>query len=300
MNCGIIGLGRMGNGIAYRALKTGITVVGFDRNASMVSDAQALGVQTVATAADLARAVEIIWLMVPAGEIVDAVLQEILPHVQPGTIIIDGGNSNFKDSMRRAQQCAQQGVAFLDCGTSGGLHGREQGYCLMVGGDPAAYTKAEPLFAAVAQPGGFGLVGPSGTGHYVKMVHNGIEYGLMQAYAEGFHILKEGSFKKESLDLEKITGIWTHGSIIRSWLLTLSHTIFVHDQNLTTISGKINESGMGKWTVDEAHAHHIPATVLETALEARAKSRVTGGNFATKVVALLRNAFGGHAVEKKS
>jgi 6-phosphogluconate dehydrogenase len=300
MKCGVIGLGRMGGSLAYRAVQAGIAVVGFDRDERMAADAARCGVQVQGTLQELAVAVELVWLMVPAGDLVDTVLQEIMPHLKRGAIIIDGGNSHFKDSLRRAQVCAQKGIYFLDCGTSGGLHGRHEGFCLMIGGDAHAYEKAVPLFAALAAPGGFGRVGPSGAGHYVKMVHNGIEYGIMQAYAEGLQLMKEGSFQDAPLDLAQITGIWNHGSIIRSWLLTLSHDILQKDQTLATISGTIQESGMGKWTVDEAHQANVPVPVIENALKVRAQSRLTGGNFATKMVAMMRNAFGGHAVGPKS
>lgn len=298
MKVGIIGLGRMGASIAYRAHAAGFSVYGFDLDASLCHDAQKMGVQIAASSDELAQHVDVMWLMVPAGEIVDRVLQQLIPHVRQGTTIIDGGNSHFVDSQRRAALLAQHKIDFLDCGTSGGLHGRDIGFCLMVGGQKKVYDKVLPLLQAIAAPQGFGYMGPTGAGHYVKMVHNGIEYGLMQAYAEGFQILKEGSYQQVPLDLQEVTRVWQHGSIIRSWLLTLSHEIFTKDQNLQSISGAIEESGTGKWTVEEAHKHKIPAKVIEDALEIRAQSRATGGNFATKVVAMMRHAFGGHKIGK--
>jgi 6-phosphogluconate dehydrogenase len=298
MTFGVVGLGRMGNGIAYRAMRAGHNVVGFDPSVSAREQAQKEGMQTVASLQELAQHAACIWLMVPAGPIVDQVLQELVLHVQKGTVIIDGGNSHFPDSIRRAQMLATRGIDYLDCGTSGGVHGKEHGFCLMVGGNKEAYEKVYHLLKALAVDKGLGLVGPSGAGHYVKMIHNGIEYGLMQAYAEGFQIIKEGSFKEHHLDLAAITDIWNHGAVIRSWLLTLSHDIFVKDPTLKDISGVIQESGTGRWTVDEAQAHKIPVPVIEQSLQVRAESRTTGGNFATKVVAMLRNAFGAHAVGK--
>jgi 6-phosphogluconate dehydrogenase len=298
MNVGIIGLGRMGAGIAQRWLEAGYTVIGFDVDAVHAKSAQEMGVTTVRSVAEVAHDARIIWLMVPAGPIVDEVLKELMPRLQSDDIVIDGGNSKFTDSIRRAQTLAAKNVFFLDCGTSGGLYGREHGYSLMVGGDQNAYDTVYPLLAAIAAPKGLGRVGSSGAGHYVKMVHNGIEYGMLQAYAEGFQILKEGSFKGQNLDLHAISGIWLHGAVIRSWLLELAHDVFARDQQFKNISGEIQESGTGRWTVEEAQAHHIPTPVIKESLQMREWSRKTGGNYATKLIALLRNAFGGHAVKK--
>ena len=298
MNVGIVGLGRMGGGIAERWLNAGHAVHGFDLDEINKKKAQEIGVVVVQSLADIAQQ-PIIWLMVPPGDAVDTVIAQLQPHLKPGTIIIDGGNSNFKDSMRRAQKLAAMNVEYIDCGTSGGLHGRTQGYCLMVGGNRNAYAIIEPLLHAIAAPGGVAYVGPSGAGHYVKMVHNGIEYALMQAYAEGFQLIKEGSFKDEQLDLAAITQLWNHGSIIRSFLLELSHNIFVEDQSLTAISGEVAEGGTGKWTVEEAKMHGVPVFMIEKALDIRRWSREKGGNYGTKIVALLRNQFGGHAVKKQ-
>lgn len=298
MKLGIIGLGRMGAGIAKRVALYGHDVVGYD---PAVESLSSMGeITLVKNISEVALQCRVIWLMVPAGPIVDNVIKQLKPHLKAGDILIDGGNSNFHDSVRRAQELAAYNIYFLDCGTSGGIHGLEHGFCLMVGGDKKAYQETIPLFKAVAAPNGFGYMGKSGTGHYVKMIHNGIEYGLMQAYAEGFELIKEGSFKAEHLNLEEITRVWNHGAVIRSWLLELSHTIFTQDQDLQNISGEIEESGTGAWTVEEAHANAIEIPVIEKSLEVRRWSRQTGGNFATKVVALLRNAFGGHAFKKSN
>lgn len=294
MKLGLIGLGKMGAAIAERALKAGHELVAYDRNADAVAVVQKLGAQTVNSAQEVAQHARIVWLMVPAGEIVDAVLNDLKPSLQEGDIVIDGGNSHFPDSVRRAQELAQQKINFLDCGTSGGLLGREIGFCLMVGGDKVAYEKVTPILKSVAAPNGYEHVGPAGAGHYVKMAHNGIEYALLQAYAEGFHLLKNGEYK--NLDMEQIAGLWRNGAVIRSWLLDLAHNVFKKDQELKNISGEIAESGTGRWTVDEAHKQKIPVDLIERALAIRAESRKMGGSYATKVVALLRNQFGGHSV----
>ncbi|MCX5922180.1 MAG: decarboxylating 6-phosphogluconate dehydrogenase [Candidatus Dependentiae bacterium] len=298
MKLGIIGLGRMGAGVAERVLKAGHEVIGFDLDQTNKDAASALGVQVVASLAEVATLSPVVWLMVPQGPIVDKVIQELLPHMQANSILIDGGNSNYLDSMRRAQMLATHAISYLDCGTSGGLLGRTQGYCLMIGGDKTAYDSINPLLSAIAAPNGCALVGPSGAGHYVKMVHNGIEYALLQGYAEGFHLIKDGSFKDAHLDLEKISNVWMHGSVIRSWLLDLAHDVFKEDQELTHVSGEIAEGGTGKWTVEDAHKTNVPVPLIEESLEIRRWSRESGGNYATKVIAMLRKGFGGHDVKK--
>ena len=298
MNIGIVGLGRMGEAIANRCIEAGHEVWGYDKDADMCKAAQEIGVNVVDNIIDLAKEVRVVWLMVPAGDPVDAVIKELHLQLKAGDIVIDGGNSNYTDSMRRAKELAVHEIIFLDCGTSGGIHGRANGFCLMVGGDKNAYTKVRPLFVAIATEGGVAHVGPSGTGHYVKMIHNGIEYGLLHAYAEGFHLLREGSFKDTILDLEEISRIWNVSSVIRSFILELAHDIFREHTTLKNISGEIAETGMGKWTVEEAQKNNIPAHVIEQSLQARAWSRETGGNYATKIVAMLRNKFGGHPVKK--
>lgn len=298
MIIGIIGLGKMGNAVAYRLIQAGHTVFGFDFNEQICNEAGDIGVIITDDIAGLARKVTVAWLLVPAGDPVENVLKTLLEHMKAGAIIVDGGNSYFVDSQRRAKLCANHGISFVDCGTSGGLRGRQEGFSLMVGGDKAAYTKLHEALVAIAATNGVGYVGPSGAGHYVKMVHNGIEYGIMQAYAEGLHLIKEGSFKDNHLDLEEVTRIWMHGSVIRSWLLELTHDIVCRDQELTAISGQVEESGMGKWTSQDAQKHNIPLPVIDESLKVRAWSRETGGNYATKIVSLLRNAFGGHLFKK--
>lgn len=300
MNVAIIGLGKMGESLAYRAVKAGFSVFGFDISSESCAIAAKDGVRIVAKMDDFANHnIHVFWLMVPQGDLVDKVITQLRPILKTGDILIDGGNSKFSDSMRRAQELASDDIYFIDCGTSGGVHGREHGFCLMVGGNKKAYHDIEPLLKAVAAPNGYAHVGSSGTGHYVKMVHNGIEYGLLQAYAEGFHLLKDGQFKDEHLDLEKISTLWNHGSVIRSWILDLITDIMKEDPDLNHIKGNVASTGMGKWTVEQADAANIPVPVIEKSLKVREWSEQTGGNYATKVVAMLRNKFGGHAVTKE-
>lgn len=300
MNVAVIGLGRMGEAVAERMVQAGHTVFGFDLNAQSRANAQKKGIIAVTDINQFAHhAVDAFWLFLPQGAIIDKVLENIVILAQPHAIIIDGGNSKFTDSVRRAKEMVVHQLRFLDCGTSGGIHGKENGFCLMVGGERDAYERAEPLFAAVACPNGYAYMGASGTGHYVKMIHNGIEYGLLQAYAEGFNLLKNGEFKDHNLDLEKIADVWNHGSVIRSWILELVHDIMRDEQLIDSISGAVDATGMGAWTVEEAHKTGIPVPVIEESLRVRNDSRVTGGDYATKVVALLRNKFGGHAYLKK-
>lgn len=297
MKLGIIGLGKMGKAIAHRVLNAGHEVIGFDVDQETLDQAVAIGVRKASDLEDLVKQARILWLMVPAGEIVDKVLAQLQPYLLGRDIIVDGGNSKFTDTIRRADELKKIGVDFLDCGTSGGLRGETIGFSLMVGGNQDAYDKIKPLLQAIAAPQGFGYMGPSGTGHYVKMVHNGIEYALMQSYAQGLHLLKDGHFK--DLNLAEITSVWQHGAVIRSWLLELCHEIFLQPQELEEISGEVAESGMAQWTVEDAQRHDIPVQLIEDALEIRFWSQETGGNYATKIVAMLRKKFGGHAVKKQ-
>lgn len=300
MNVGIIGLGRMGGGVAQRLVQKGHAVIGYDPNSGTRTAAMKLGVTVVHSLETLAQQARTIFLFIPAGSIVDGVINDIVPFLRKGDILIDGGNSNYQDSIRRATELFEKHVLFLDCGTSGGVHGKDIGYCLMVGGDRGAYMTVEPFFKAIAAANGYAHVGPSGAGHYVKMVHNGIEYGLLQAYAEGFHLLKDGSFASAELQLDAIARLWDQSSIIRSWILhLLEEVLHEQDRDLTTITGSIAESGTGRWTVEEARKMHIPIDLIERSLAIRFESQKTGGNYATKLVALLRNKFGGHDVQKK-
>ncbi len=297
MNIGVVGLGRMGLIVAERLVKGGHSVFGFDPSEAARTHAQEIGATAVESLEALHEHANIYWLMVPAGDAVDTVLSELKPYLQQGDIVIDGGNSFFKNSVRRHNELAKDGIHYLDCGTSGGVAGRKIGFSLMVGGEKEIYEQVEPIFKAIAAPNGYGYMGPSGAGHYVKMTHNGIEYALLQAYAEGLHLLKEGEYK--DLDFKNITSVWNNGSVIRSFIVELLHGIFTHDQELADISGEIGENKTGRWTMDEAEKYNVPMDLLERALAIRRESRETGGNYGTKVVAMLRNAFGGHEVKKK-
>lgn len=297
MKLAVIGLGRMGAAIAHRAMIAGYCVLGYDPNVKIQEEMQKSGIQIYSSLEALGKEADLIWLMVPAGNIVDRTIEQLIPTLKKGAIIIDGGNSHFSDSVKREQKLALQGFFFLDCGTSGGIHGQKDGFCLMVGGDYDAYIKVESLLRAIATQEGVAYVGKAGAGHYVKMVHNGIEYGLLQAYAEGFHLLRAGTYK--DLDLYKIARLWQHGAVIRSWLLDLTQNVLKEDQNLADIDGKIQEGGTGLWTVQNAQENKIPVPVIEKSLHVRKESRETGGNFATKLIQMVRHAFGGHTVIRK-
>jgi len=297
---GIIGLGRMGYAIACRVLQSKLNkydVLGFDTSEESQKKAEAIGVDIVADIKDLAERADIIWLMLPAGNLIDKVINEILPHLTGGDIIVDGGNSNFKDSITRAENLKKHEIYFLDCGTSGGMRGKDLGFSLMVGGDEKAYNKITPLLERIAAKNGFAHMGPSGAGHYVKMVHNGIEYALLQSYAEGFYLLKSGHYKH--LDLEKISRVWCNGSVIRSFILELVHEIYAEKIDFEKVIGEIQEGGTGQWMVEEAKKHDILVKLIQESLDIRKDSRQTGGNYATKLVALLRNKFGGHEYKKR-
>ncbi len=296
MKIGLIGLGRMGQAIADRLLKDKHEVIGYDPAIQEVPENLRL-TQNIKEIID--NKPDAIWLMVPAGKIVDNVIDDLLKNNLPeNSVIIDGGNSYYKNTIKRQDKLKAQNIYYLDCGTSGGLLGKEIGFSLMIGGEKNIFEKLEPVFKSIAAPNGYGYMGPSGSGHYVKMIHNGIEYSLLQAYAEGFDLLKNNTQYKK-LDLENITRVWQHGSVVRSWILDLSHDIFAQDQELKEISGEIGENLTGQWTIQESKDQNIAMDLLDKSLQIRAWSRETGGNYATKVIAMLRNAFGGHKFEKK-
>jgi 6-phosphogluconate dehydrogenase len=297
MRIGIVGLGKMGGAIAPRLVAGGHDVFAYDRNTHNMQQASENGVITVDNALALLDHVSIILLMIPAGKSIDETIAALKDKLKKDTIIIDGGNSFYKDSMRRMQELKDIGVHYLDCGISGGVHGREYGYCLMVGGKKDVYNHTLPLLKTIASKDGVAYVGSSGAGHYVKMIHNGIEYGLLQAYAEGFHLLHDGAF--DGLDLYQIAQLWDTSSIIRSFLLELAINVYEKDQDFDNIIGYIAEGGTGKWAVEIAKEYKVPIEVISQTLQTRAKSRKTGGNYATKLIALLRNQFGGHEVKKK-
>jgi 6-phosphogluconate dehydrogenase len=286
---GIVGLGRMGGNMTERLRKGGHDVETYARTAPE---------RTADSLVELAMKLEqprIVWLMIPSGAPTEMAIKTLLPLLEDGDILVDGGNSNFRDSIRRAEEAKAKGVSFLDAGVSGGIWGLAEGYCLMVGGDEAAFETVEPILATLAPEDGYARVGPSGAGHFVKMVHNGIEYGLMQAYAEGFELLRE--IDGFDLDLAQISALWRHGSVVRSWLLELLERAFEADPGLEQIRGFVQDSGEGRWTVHEAVDAAVPMPAISAALFARFASR-QDESFAAKVNAALRNQFGGHAVEE--
>ena len=288
MKLGIIGLGRMGGNMTERLRKGGHEVETYARTAPQ---------RTADSLVELAMMLEqprVVWLMIPAGDPTEMAFQTMLPLLEDGDILVDGGNSHFRDSMRRAAEAKKKGVSFVDAGVSGGIWGLREGYCIMAGGDASAVQTLQPTFATLAPEGGYAHVGPPGAGHFVKMVHNGIEYGLMQAYAEGFELMQAA--EPFELDLEQISLLWQHGSVVRSWLLELLHRAFEADPGLEQIRGVVQDSGEGRWTVHEAIDSAVPAPAISAALFARFASR-QDESFAAKVNAALRNQFGGHAVE---
>jgi 6-phosphogluconate dehydrogenase len=300
MQLGLIGLGKMGGNMAERLRLGGQQVVGFDFNAEAVqrlTDAGNVGVSTLESLVQNLKARRAIWIMVPQGDPVDQTIAKLEPLLNPGDILIDGGNSNYKDSIRRHREVTAKGFHFVDVGTSGGVWGLKEGYSMMIGGDKEPVEFLRPIFEALA-PGkekGWGHVGPAGSGHFVKMVHNGIEYGLMQAYAEGFTILE----KKEelSLDLPQIAEIWRHGSVVRSWLLDLTAEALAGNPSLDGLDAYVSDSGEGRWTVFEAIDLNVSAPVITESLIRRIRSREEN-NFTDRMLSIMRNAFGGHAVKK--
>lgn len=300
MKIGIIGLGRMGLGIALRLVEQKVIVHGYDPSEQQTHNAKAYGIKTHDSLESFGKSVDIAWLMVPAGNTVDSVIQQLMPHLKKGSIIVDAGNSHFKDTQRRSYLLLNHQLTLVDCGTSGGVHGLKNGFCLMVGATEQAFASLQPFLQIIACPKGYARVGPVGSGHLVKMIHNGIEYGIMQAYAEGLDLLKHIPAPFDQLNLEQITELWQSGSVIRSWLLELTHNIFKeHGQELTEISGKVASSGMGEWTVKTAKELNVATPVIEKSLEIRNKSMETGGTYGTKLVALMRNQFGGHSFYTK-
>jgi 6-phosphogluconate dehydrogenase len=297
MELGMVGLGRMGGNMARRLLGAGQGVVGFNRDLTRVQALQAEGGGGAQTLEELVQKLvppRAVWMMLPAGAPTQDTLQSLLPLLASGDWVVDGGNSYYRDSQRRAAQLADKGIGFLDVGVSGGVWGRREGFGLMVGGEAAGVERLRPVFEALAPAPdrGWGHVGPSGAGHFVKMVHNGIEYGMMQAYAEGFALLEA---KPEfSLDLNHIARIWRHGTVIRSWLLDLAERALARD--LSAIAAWVEDSGEGRWTVQEAIDLAVPASVISEALHARFRSR-RESNFADRLLAALRDEFGGHGVK---
>jgi 6-phosphogluconate dehydrogenase len=301
MRLGMVGLGRMGGNMTVRLQRKGHEVVAFDPSAEAVDRAVQAGANGASSLADLIKQLDpprVVWIMVPAGDITERTLEDLRGLLEAGDVVIDGGNSHFTDSKRRAEELAEEEIRLLDCGTSGGIWGLDNGYCLMVGGERQAFEHAESVFQALAPEGGYAYMGPSGSGHFVKMVHNGIEYGLLAAYGEGFEILKASEY---DLDLPAIASIWRYGSVVRSWLLELLVDAFQKDPGLETVRGYVEDSGEGRWTVLAAMGEDVPAPITALSLFSRFASR-QDESYAAKVIAALRREFGGHAVrpEQKS
>lgn len=299
MQLAMIGLGRMGGNMVQRLLQSGHDVLVYDQSATAVDAHVARGARGGHELTEIVRQLaspRIVWVMVPAGDAVERTLSQLAPQLAKGDIIIDGGNSNFRDSIRRAKELAAKGIEFLDVGTSGGVWGLTNGYCLMIGGGSSTFAHCEPIFRTLAPKDGYAHVGPSGAGHYVKMVHNGIEYGMLQAYAEGYEILEAS--REFDLDLARVARLWNHGSVVRSWLNELAERAFARDGTLASIQGYVEDSGEGRWTVEEAMRLDVPAPVITLSLLARFRSR-QDESFGAKVIAALRQEFGGHAVKKK-
>lgn len=301
MEIGMIGLGRMGANMAQRLLAGGHHVVAYDRSPDPVRRLAAKGAAGADSLVSVARRLtppRAVWLMVPAGDPVDRTIDGLVPQLERGDTIVDGGNSNYKDTLRRTASLAAHDIHLVDVGTSGGVWGLQEGYSMMVGGSDQPVARLRPIFETLA-PGpdrGWGHVGPAGSGHFVKMVHNGIEYGLMQAYAEGFSLLKHKT--EFRLDLHQIAEIWRFGSVVRSWLLDLSARALAHDQALEEIAPYVSDSGEGRWTVFEAVDLDVPAPVISLALIQRLRSR-DAESYADRMLAALRNQFGGHAVKQR-
>ena len=298
MQIAMVGLGRMGFNMALRLLRNGHQVVAFNRSFAKTEEAVREGAKAARTLAEVVQALtapRAVWLMIPSGQPVDDALDELLPLLAKGDLVVDGGNSNWRDSRRRGERCAATGIAFADCGTSGGIWGLENGYCMMLGGEAASIARLKSALDSLAPPDGWLHVGPVGAGHYSKMIHNGIEYGMMQSYAEGFELLQTSEFK---YDLAKLSHLWNRGSVVRSWLLELAELAFQKDPMLEKIRGYVEDSGEGRWTVQEAIAQSVPAEVLTIALMSRFRSR-QDDSFRDRVLAALRNEFGGHAVKER-
>ena len=301
MDVGIIGLGKMGANMAARLLDAGHRVVVHDQSAEAIEAAAASGAvsaESIQEVNDQLSPPRTVWVMVPAGEPTAQVVGQLGKQLKEGDVVIDGGNSNYKDTLRRAEQLRRRGIHMLDVGTSGGIWGLREGYCMMIGGEEDIVERLRPLFEtlAPAPDAGWGRVGPSGAGHFVKMVHNGIEYGLMQAYAEGFAIMRDKD--DFDLDLAHISEIWEHGSVIRSWLLELTTEALAENQDLEGIAPYVEDSGEGRWTVQEAIDLDVPAPVITHALIQRLRSR-TEDSFSDKLLAAMRRQFGGHAVKSE-
>lgn len=297
MKIGMIGLGKMGLNLVQNLIHHEHQVVAYDLNSELVAQAAASGAEGAASTEELVAKLDkprIVWMMVPAGKIVDSVIDSLTPLLEPGDILIDGGNSHYKDSIARAERVTEQGIHYFDAGTSGGMEGAHNGGCFMIGGNRDVFNSIEPLFKDMAVENGYLYAGANGSGHFLKMVHNGIEYGMMQSIAEGFEVLEKSAF---DFNYEDVARVWSNGSVIRSWLMELTQNAFSKDPKLEGIKGVMNSSGEGKWTVETALEVQASAPVIAMSLFMRYRS-LDQDTFHGKVVAALRNEFGGHAVNK--
>ena len=298
MELGFIGLGRMGANMVQRLLEDGHRVTVYDRSPEAVEALQEKGASATYSLDELVTRLappRAVWLMIPAGEPVTETVKALAPLLDPGDVIAEGGNSYYKDSVARAEYLREKGLHFLDVGTSGGVWGLTEGYCLMIGGEEKAFQRLEPIFKTLAPPDGYAYLGPDGAGHYAKMIHNGIEYGMLQAYAEGFALLNASPY---DFDMKGLAGLWNHGSVIRSWLLELAELALEKDPDLSSIRGYVEDSGEGRWTLLEAVERDVPVSVLALSLFSRFRSRQED-SYAAKLIAALRQEFGGHSVKRK-
>ena len=303
MKISMLGLGKMGGNMSARLIRNGISVVGYDNNQSVVKELvdteNLIGATSIEDMLSKLEGQKIIWMMLPAGEITENQINDLIPRLSPGDIIVDGGNSNYKQSVKRGKMLEEHQIGFMDCGTSGGVWGLDNGYCLMVGATPEVAKSVEPILKALAVTPETGWLhaGPVGSGHFTKMIHNGIEYGMMESFAEGLELLKgKEEFK---LDIAKITELWRHGSVVRSWLLDLTAEALAADQTLDEIAPYVADSGEGRWTVVESIEQGIPCPVLTLALQVRFRSQEKQKGYGYKVLSTMRNAFGGHLMKKK-
>jgi 6-phosphogluconate dehydrogenase len=297
MELGFIGLGKMGMNMVTRLRRDQHRVVVYDRSNELIKQAESQGCVGSSSLPDLIGKLSVprvVWVMVPSGAPTEETIQAVAALLQPGDIIVDGGNTRFHDDVRRAAELKKKGIHYVDAGTSGGIWGLKVGYCLMVGGEDAAVKRLEPAFKTLAPENGWAHVGAVGAGHYVKMVHNGIEYSMMQGYAEGFELMSKSEYK---LDLARVADLWMHGSVVRSWLLELAADALKDDQKLEKLKGYVQDSGEGRWMIADAIEKDVPVPTLTTALFTRFRSRQEE-SFAEKMLAALRNAFGGHAVRR--